>query len=91
MEMCDTLQMVARDTLQIGIGQDFLRGNALQVTIMPPSNLVIQLIVVIIFIIVNIQTSALRLSMAPSIFSFSSFQAPHLPSLLHDCIRTQRL
>ena len=72
MEMCDTLQMVARDTLQIGIGQDFLRGNALQVTIMPPSNLVIQLIVVIV---VNIQTSALRLSMASSIFSFSSFQA----------------
>ena len=69
MEMCDTLQMVARDTLQIGIGQDFLRGNALQVTIMPPSNLVIQLI------IVNIQTSALRLSMAPIIFSLSSFQA----------------
>ena len=72
MEMCDTLQMVARDTLQIGIGQDFLRGNALQVTIMPPSNLVIQLIIVIV---VNIQTSALRLSMAPSIFSVSSFQA----------------
>ena len=88
MEMCDTLQMVARDTLQIGIGQDFLRGNALQVTIMPPSNLVIQLIVVIV---VNIQTNALRLSMASSIFSFSYFQAPHLPSLLHDCIRTQRL
>ena len=78
MEMCDTLQMVARDTLQIGIGQDFLRGNALQVTIMPPSNLVIQLIIVIVIVIVvfvNIQTSALRLSMAPTIFSFSSFQA----------------
>ena len=72
MEMCDTLQMVARDTLQIGIGQDFLRGNALQVTIMPPSNLVIQLIIVIV---INIQTSALRLSMASIIFSFSSFQA----------------
>ena len=78
MEMCDTLQMVARDTLQIGIGQDFLRGNALQVTIMPPSNLVIQLIIVIVLIVVivvNIQTSALRLSMASSIFPFSSFQA----------------
>ena len=79
MEMCDTLQMVARDTLQIGIGQDFLRGNALQVTIMPPSNLVIQLIIVIIVVIVviiiNIQTSALRSSMASTIFSFSSFQA----------------